>query len=89
MVTELCTKTYIVHPLLEPLDLGLYQYSTWHQSSPKEYIKVRGQRHAQIPKLWAARRAASGKIWSGKYMVSELQTSVVIHNENVGLCLGL
>ena len=29
------TRTYTAHPLWEPLDLGLYQYSTRHECSSK------------------------------------------------------
>lgn len=79
----LCTRTYIIHSVLEPLDLGLYQYSTWIQFRPKEYIKVRGQLFAQIFKIWAARRIASGKLWSGKYMVSKSCKLLLVCTMNV------
>lgn len=79
----LCTRTYIIHSVSEPLDLGLYQYSTWHQFHPKEYIKVRGQLFARIFKIRAARRIASGKLWSGKYMVSKSCKLLLVCTMNV------
>ena len=83
MASEPCTKTYTVHRLLEPLDLGLYPYSIWHQFSSKEYkYKVTSQWLAKISKICAA-RIASGKIWSGKYVISRRCKLLLVYTMNV------